>query len=172
MKSVQKAEMQAGEDIAIRERDDGSALAAMDEHVDPFEGTEDNTSASDDDGDGVADAADAFPLDDTEIEDADGDGIGNNADLDNDGDGVNDKENDWRDFPGAYSVVGDSDRSFSGKLKEIRPNNCKRCNWVMRSCPILLARLNPIHDLRVENISKFSRALDLLYLGALNNRLL
>ncbi len=52
MKSVQKAEMQAGEDIAIKERDDGSALAAMDDHVDPFEGTEDNTSASEDDGDG------------------------------------------------------------------------------------------------------------------------
>jgi hypothetical protein len=51
MKSVQKAEMQAGEDIAIKERDDGSALAAMDEHVDPFEGTEDNTASSDDDGD-------------------------------------------------------------------------------------------------------------------------
>ena len=51
MKSVMKAEMQAGEDIAIKERDDGSALAAMDDHVDPFEGTEDNTSASDD-GDG------------------------------------------------------------------------------------------------------------------------
>lgn len=52
MKSVMKAEMQAGEDIAIKEREDGSALAAMDDHVDPFEGTEDNTSASDDDGDG------------------------------------------------------------------------------------------------------------------------
>jgi len=51
MKSVQKAEMQAGEDIAIKERDDGSALAAMDDHVDPFEGEEDNTSSSDD-GDG------------------------------------------------------------------------------------------------------------------------
>jgi hypothetical protein len=51
MKSVMKAEMQAGEDIAIKERDDGSALAAMDDHVDPFEGTEDNTASSDDDGD-------------------------------------------------------------------------------------------------------------------------
>ena len=56
MKSVQKAEMQAGEDIAIKERDDGSALAAMEDHVDPFEGTEDNTSAQDDDdGDGDSD---------------------------------------------------------------------------------------------------------------------
>ena len=52
MKSVMKAEMQAGEDIAIKERDDGSALAAMDDHVDPFEGTEDNTASSNDDGDG------------------------------------------------------------------------------------------------------------------------
>ena len=51
MKSVMKAEMQAGEDIAIKERDDGSALAAMDDHIDPFEGEEDNTSSSDD-GDG------------------------------------------------------------------------------------------------------------------------
>jgi hypothetical protein len=44
--------MQAGEDIAIKERDDGSALAAMDEHIDPFEGEEDNTASSEDDGDG------------------------------------------------------------------------------------------------------------------------
>lgn len=51
MKSVMKAEMQAGEDIAIKERDDGSALAAMDDHIDPFEGEEDNTSSSNNDGD-------------------------------------------------------------------------------------------------------------------------
>ncbi len=44
----------------------------------------------DDDGDGVDDALDAFPLDDSEHEDSDGDGIGNNADSDDDGDGVDD----------------------------------------------------------------------------------
>ena len=57
MKSVQKAELQAGEDIAIKERDDGSALAAMDDHVDPFEGSDDQQDSSQDsDGDGDAES--------------------------------------------------------------------------------------------------------------------
>ena len=47
MKSVQKTELQAGEDIAVKERDDGSALAAMDDHKDPFEGSEEQTNAED-----------------------------------------------------------------------------------------------------------------------------
>jgi hypothetical protein len=46
--------------------------------------------ASDNDGDGVSDTADAFPLDASETVDTDGDGIGNNADTDDDGDGVMD----------------------------------------------------------------------------------
>ena len=45
---------------------------------------------TDDDGDGVEDTLDAFPLDSTESVDLDGDGIGNNADTDDDGDGVED----------------------------------------------------------------------------------
>ena len=44
----------------------------------------------DDDGDGVADGSDAFPLDATETLDTDSDGTGNNADTDDDGDGVAD----------------------------------------------------------------------------------
>ena len=55
MKSVQKAEMQAGEDIAIKERDDGSVLAAMEDHKDPFEGTDDNTNVDNDDNDDEGD---------------------------------------------------------------------------------------------------------------------
>ena len=47
---------------------------------------------SDDDGDGVPDASDAFPLDTNETTDTDGDGFGNNADTDDDGDGVSDDE--------------------------------------------------------------------------------
>jgi hypothetical protein len=42
------------------------------------------------DGDGVANGADAFPLDPGESVDTDGDGAGNNADPDDDGDGVAD----------------------------------------------------------------------------------
>ena len=41
----------------------------------------------DDDGDGVDDISDAFPLDGSETADFDGDGIGDNADLDDDEDG-------------------------------------------------------------------------------------
>lgn len=53
MKSVQKAELQAGDDVAIKERDDGSALAAIEDHVDPFEGSDDQDSSQDnDDGNG------------------------------------------------------------------------------------------------------------------------
>ncbi len=40
----------------------------------------------DDDGDGVPDAVDVFPLDPTESADSDGDGVGNNADPDDDND--------------------------------------------------------------------------------------
>ncbi|RXJ73949.1 hypothetical protein CS022_06620 [Veronia nyctiphanis] len=49
-----------------------------------------NIKDEDDDGDGVKDADDAFPLDKTESVDTDNDGIGNNADPDDDNDGVND----------------------------------------------------------------------------------
>ena len=41
----------------------------------------------DDDGDGVADDLDAFPLDDSESVDSDGDGFGDNIDPDDDHDG-------------------------------------------------------------------------------------
>ncbi|MCZ2856647.1 MAG: hypothetical protein O2U62_06105, partial [Candidatus Bathyarchaeota archaeon] len=51
-----------------------------------------NNADTDDDGDGVVDAQDAFPLDATESVDTDGDGIGNNADTDDDGDGVVDAQ--------------------------------------------------------------------------------
>ena len=49
-----------------------------------------NNADLDDDGDGVADDADAFPLDATESLDSDNDGIGNNTDDDDDNDGVTD----------------------------------------------------------------------------------
>uniref|UniRef100_UPI000688512C alpha-amylase n=1 Tax=Psychromonas ossibalaenae TaxID=444922 RepID=UPI000688512C len=47
---------------------------------------------TDNDGDGVADSADAFPLDKTESVDTDGDGTGNNADLDDDNDSWSDTD--------------------------------------------------------------------------------
>jgi hypothetical protein len=56
-----------------------------------LDGTPDDVD-TDDDGDGVADASDAFPQDSTETLDTDGDGIGNNLDPDDDGDGVGDAD--------------------------------------------------------------------------------
>jgi hypothetical protein len=53
-----------------------------------------NREDPDDDNDGVLDADDAFPYDDTESADTDGDGIGNNADDDDDNDGVLDVNDD------------------------------------------------------------------------------
>ena len=46
----------------------------------PYADGERTKAGIDDDGDGVLDAKDAFPLDPAESEDSDGDGIGNNAD--------------------------------------------------------------------------------------------
>ena len=47
-----------------------------------------NALDADDDGDGVVDASDAFPLDASETTDYDGDGTGDNADTDDDNDNV------------------------------------------------------------------------------------
>ena len=51
-----------------------------------------NSADADDDGDGVPDDEDTFPLDPGESVDADDDGIGDNADTDDDGDGVDDND--------------------------------------------------------------------------------
>jgi len=65
------------------------------------------TGSVDSDGDGVADAQDAFPSDPAEWVDTDGDGQGNNADADDDGDGVSDGQDafplnasEWTDTDG------------------------------------------------------------------------
>ena len=62
----------------------------------------------DDDGDGVNDDQDIFPLDSSENLDTDNDGIGNNADDDNDNDGVNDVEDAFPLNP-SESIDTDSD---------------------------------------------------------------
>ncbi len=64
--------------------------------------------APDDDGDGVSNDQDAFPLDPSESVDTDGDGTGNNADTDDDNDGVLDAQD---AFPlnASESVDTDSD---------------------------------------------------------------
>ena len=71
-----------------------------------------NLADGDDDGDGVADAVDAFPLDGAESADADGDGVGDNGDLfpddpdewgDADDDGVGDNADPFPDDPDEWA---------------------------------------------------------------------
>ena len=69
---------------------DNFEFVANDGRTDSAPGIIKLTILNDVDGDRVADKYDAFPNNLTESVDTDGDGIGNNADLDDDGDAVND----------------------------------------------------------------------------------
>ena len=71
--------------------------------------TEDCTNGTDDDGDGVLDVNDAFPLDATESLDTDADGIGNNADTDDDGDGFDDPVDNCPRTVNPLQMDGDTD---------------------------------------------------------------
>ena len=73
--------------------DDGDGVADIDDEypLDTDDDGTDNALDDDDDGDGVGDASDAFPLDASESVDTDGDGTGDNADSDDDGDGTPDE---------------------------------------------------------------------------------
>jgi len=74
-----------------------------------------NTADTDDDGDNVLDANDAFPLDSTETVDTDADGVGNNADTDDDGDNALDVDD-------AYPLI--SVGELTDTDKDGRPNDC------------------------------------------------
>ena len=79
-----------------------------------------NACDDDDDGDGVIDSEDAFPLDNTETTDTDSDGMGNNADPDDDGDGVIDSED---AFPLDNTETTDTDSDGVGDNSDAFPNN-------------------------------------------------
>jgi hypothetical protein len=66
---------------------DGDGVANADDAF-PFDASD----SADRDGDGVGDNRDAYPDDPSEAFDTDGDGVGNNADDDDDGDGVVDSD--------------------------------------------------------------------------------
>ena len=66
---------------------DNCPQVANADQIDTDSDAQGNACDSDDDGDGVSDGGDAFPLDSTEYIDTDTDGTGNNADTDDDNDG-------------------------------------------------------------------------------------
>ena len=75
---------------------------------------------TDDDNDGVADSADAFPHDPAEALDSDHDGIGNNADPDDDNDGTEDSADAFPFDP--YEIV-DSDADGVGDNADTDDDN-------------------------------------------------
>ena len=90
--------------------DDGDGIADGDDEypLDTDNDAIDNQMDPDDDNDGVPDSDDAFPLDSEESSDFDSDGIGDNADTDDDNDGVADS-NDALPFNAAESEDQDGD---------------------------------------------------------------
>lgn len=74
-----------------------------------------NEKDNDDDGDGVSDNEDAFPLNPKEQYDTDGDSIGNNADNDDDGDEVPDE---FDEMPLDPNETTDTDKDGIGNTKD------------------------------------------------------
>lgn len=79
-----------------------------------------NDTDDDDDGDGVIDTEDAFPLDPKEWVDTDGDGIGDNTDLDDDNDGVPDT---FDDLPLDPNETIDTDGDGIGNIADLDDDN-------------------------------------------------
>ena len=77
----------------------------------------------DDDGDGVDDLSDAFPLDESETADFDQDGIGDNADIDDDGDGWFDVMETQCGFDPLNSTSIPSDNDGDGVCDSIDPDD-------------------------------------------------
>ncbi len=102
--------------------DDGDGVADDDDEY-PLDTDNDGTGNAldeDDDGDGTADAQDHFPLDSAESVDTDGDGTGNNTDTDDDGDGVADS----RDaLPLDPDETADADGDGTGDNSDAFPND-------------------------------------------------
>lgn len=77
-----------------------------------------NRKDEDDDNDGVADNADAFPLDATESKDSDRDGIGDNKDPDDDNDGLSDVD---EKVKGTDPFIADTDKDQVNDLLDAFP---------------------------------------------------
>jgi hypothetical protein len=89
---------------------------------------------TDDDGDGVIDTLDAFPLDAGETVDTDGDGQGNNADTDDDQDGLDDGAD---NCPGTVNIdQADLDADGAGDACDLDDDNDGAVDTV-DNCPTL-----------------------------------
>ena len=104
--------------------DDGDGLADRDDEypLDTDDDGEDNFLDPDDDNDGRADTRDALPLDPDEQDDTDLDGIGNNADPDDDNDGIADEDD---AFPLDAAESSDTDGDDVGNNADAFPEDAQ-----------------------------------------------
>lgn len=109
-----------GDSDGIADGSDNCPAAANADQLDTDGDGEGDACDSDDDNDGVDDASDAFPLDDSEWQDSDSDGTGDNADTDDDNDGVADSED---AFPLDPTETVDSDGDGVGDNGDAFPND-------------------------------------------------
>ena len=110
------AETLVSSDIPVTIEDENQGLILLDTNTN---GIPDNFDW-DDDGDGVYDAQDRFPLDPSEQFDTDNDGLGNNADPDDDNDGYPDTAD---AFPLSGSEHLDSDNDGIGNHADTDDDN-------------------------------------------------
>ena len=120
-----------------------------------------NHADNDDDGDGVDDVDDAFPLDPSETSDLDGDGIGDIADTDDDGDGVSDDDDvfpqdgsETSDFDG--DGIGDIADTDDGTWSYIRNGNNITVTGCSLTCPSGLVLPENIINYPVTAIAEFA----------------
>jgi hypothetical protein len=102
----------------IENDSDNCASVANEDQLDTDSDGLGNACDADDDGDGVLDGPDAFPLDATETLDTDGDAVGNNADTDDDDDGLTDQE---ESVLGTDPLITDTDSDGVGDKDDIFP---------------------------------------------------
>ena len=102
----------------IENDSDNCASVANEDQLDTDSDGLGNACDADDDGDGVLDGPDAFPLDATETLDTDGDAVGNNADTDDDDDGLTDQE---ESVLGTDPLITDTDSDGVGDKGDIFP---------------------------------------------------
>lgn len=147
-----------------------SSPGLMDRHLRSTDGT---FVPQDNDGDGVPNAKDAFPLVSSEWFDTDGDGVGNNADTDDDGDGMSDafelaNNLDPLSADGSYDYDGDGSTNLQEFQAGTSPTNFASCiSFCLFDPPPTPATISfPSHNLETDLIGAVPGQINVANSGA------